>query len=261
MVLRIGLMVFTLLSSFSSFAQERIAEEIATVDATPPAHVIDPAVREQATKRWQKEIEALEALDQTENHTADEILMIGSSSVRLWKDVSVDMAPYRVIRRGYGGARYSDLAVFAERLIHPHAYRAMVVFVANDITGDPNDPSVDQVEQWVRHIVEVSQRHQPDAPVMIIEVTPTEKRFDHWPKIRRLNARLREIALATPKVFFTSTADHYLDSSGNPMPEFFVEDKLHLNAQGYDVWAELIRAHLDHVLRLMASESTEPTSP
>ncbi len=213
---------------------------------------IEESVRSEAIKKWETEIVSLEKLDATQSHRSGEILLIGSSSIRLWKNIDVDMAPYPVIRRGYGGAKYSDLAVFCERLVHPHHYRALVVFVANDISGDPDDHTPEQVERWIRHIIDVSQRHQPEAPVLLIEVTPTNKRLEHWPRIRELNARIREIALSTPMVFFVNTAEHFLDPAGKPRAEYFVEDKLHLNDAGYGVWSDLIRRHLDEVFRLLS---------
>lgn len=249
MRLRVGFVVASLLFSLPMIAQEPVA---------PKPFQIEPEIRDKAIEKWEKAIQELESLDQSESHGADEILMVGSSSVRRWSQVNVDMSPYRVIRRGYGGAKYSDLAVFADRLIQPHQYRAMVVFVGNDISGSEDDHSVEQVDRWVRHIIDVSRRHQPDAVVMIVEVTPTKKRWEQWPEIRELNARLREIALSTPKVYCISTAEHFLDSAGQPRPELFADDDLHLSDQGYDIWADLIRSDLDDVFRLLASESTGP---
>ena len=55
------------------------------------------------------------------------------------------MAPYPVIQRGYGGARLSDFAVYADRIISPHPCRAIVLFVANDITGSKSDKSPREV--------------------------------------------------------------------------------------------------------------------
>jgi len=204
--------------------------------------------RAAAVARWEEDIRTLEALDAVEENPADAVLFIGSSSIRRWNTIATDMAPYRVIQRGYGGAKYSDLAVFAERLLHPHQYRAVVVFVANDISGTPYDHSPQQVEQWVRYIVGVSRQHQPEAPVLLIEVTPTESRFAVWPQIRRVNERLREIALTTADTYFIATAEHYLDPYDEPRSELFVADKLHLNSDGYDLWSMLIRRRLDEVL-------------
>ncbi|TWU58004.1 GDSL-type esterase/lipase family protein [Rubripirellula reticaptiva] len=246
MRLRVGFIVASVLFSLPAIAQEIVA---------PAPFQVESEIRDKAIDKWEKAIQELEALDLSESHSPDEILMVGSSSVRRWSQIDVDMSPYRVIRRGYGGAKYSDLAVFADRLIQPHHYRAMVVFVGNDIAGSDDDHSVEQVDRWVRHIIDVSRRHQPDAPVMIIEVTPTMKRWKQWPEIRELNAQLREIALSTPKVYCIDTAEHFLDSAGQPRTELFADDNLHLSDQGYDIWANLIRSDLDDVFRLLASES------
>ncbi len=219
-----------------------------------PAKVDDflAPYRQAATERWEKAITELEARDQVQSDPADAVLFIGSSSIRRWEEIDIDMSPYRTIRRGYGGAKFSDVAVYAQRLIHPHQYRGLVMFVGNDVSGKPTDHTPDQVEQLVRHIVGVSHRHQPGAPVFLIEVTPTEKRWAVWEKIRAVNARLREIALSTPHTYFIPTASHYLTPDGIPQTELFVEDKLHLNPRGYDVWSTLIRRRLDDVFRQMA---------
>ena len=45
------------------------------------------------------EIEAFEKLDATIQYPDEAILFIGSSSIRLWKTLEEDMAPYPVIQR------------------------------------------------------------------------------------------------------------------------------------------------------------------
>lgn len=221
--------------------------------------------RAKATEKWEQAILALEQRNASEEDPADAILFIGSSSIRRWNSIALDMAPYRTIQRGYGGAKYSDLAVFAKRLIQPHRYRALVSFVGNDVSGKPEDHTPQEVERLVRYLVGVSHEHQPDAPVLLIEVTPTEKRLDAWPRIREVNARLREIALSTPNTYFIATAGHFLDPTGHPRSELFVEDRLHLNSDGYQLWSHLIRRRLDEVIRatteFRSRESVETAGP
>ncbi len=245
------------------FVTAASAQETAPTAATTEIAKADflDTYRDAATKKWEKDIAALEKLDAQEADPDDGILLIGSSSIRRWENSAVDLKPYRTIRRGYGGAKYSDLAVFAERIIQPHKFRAVVMFVGNDVTGSKEDRTPDQVEELVRHIVSVSRNHQPDSPIFIVEVTPTPKRLDAWPQIRVLNARLREIALTEPNTYFVATAEHYLDKDDQPRGEFFVEDRLHQNEAGYSVWAGLIRRRLDEVFRTKdEAESIEQTS-
>jgi lysophospholipase L1-like esterase len=205
--------------------------------------------RAKAVEKWEKEIKKIEARDAEEQDPDDAILFIGSSSIRRWDQIDSDMAPYRAIQRGYGGAKYSDLAIYAERLIQPHQYRALVIFVGNDVSGKPDDRTPSEVEALVRYVVGVSKAHQPTAPVLLIEVTPTQKRFAVWGKIREINAVLREVALSTPHTYFIATADRFLDPTGNPRNELFVDDQLHLNEVGYDRWAKRIHSQLHYVLR------------
>ena len=205
--------------------------------------------REKAMKRWSQDIETLEQRDVVQRDPEDAILFIGSSSIRRWDTIEIDMRPYQVVQRGYGGAKYTDLAVFAKRLIHPHEYIALVVFVANDVQGKPEDHSPEQVEECARYIAGVSRKHRPQAPVFFIEITPTRKRFPAWPFIRKVNTRLQKLSLSTPATYFIPTADHFLDPSGNPRDELFVDDQLHLNSDGYKKWSILIHRELDKVLQ------------
>ena len=204
--------------------------------------------RKAAMKKWNAEIEKLEILDKTESDPNDAILFIGSSSIRLWNNIAEDMAPYATISRGYGGAKYSDLAVFAKRLITPHRYRAIVVFVGNDVSGSSDDRSPEEVASLARYVSDVSLEHQPEAPVFLIEVTPTPTRYKHWPKIVDVNAALREITLTKPGTHFIATADQYLDDQKRPQAELFREDRLHQNEAGYAQWTSLIKRHLKDVL-------------
>ncbi len=91
-------------------------------------------------------------------------------------------------------------------------------------------------------------------------MTPTEKRWEVWPKIRRVNDRLREIALSSANTYFVATAGHFLDPSGHPRSELFVDDQLHLNSDGYDLWSNLIRRRLDEVFRMTIELQTRASS-
>ena len=206
------------------------------------------AYRDESHERWETTISQMEAQDQAETDPENAILFIGSSSIRLWDTIAEDMAPYPVIQRGFGGSKYSDVAVYAKRLIHPHQYRALVLFVANDVSGSPQDHTPEEVEKLVRYIIDVSKDHQPGAPIFLIEITPTLSRWKVWPQTRQLNARLREIALTEPQTYFIATAGDYLNPDKQPRRALFVDDLLHLNREGYRRWSEIIRQRLDTVL-------------
>ena len=41
-----------------------------------------------------------------------------------------------------------------------------------------------------------------------------------------------------------------LSTEGERIPELFVEDGLHINAQGYEIWTKLVREHLKTMFTL-----------
>ena len=94
---------------------------------------------------FEQDIQALERLRDFEEKE-DYLLFLVSSSIRRWNTIEADMAPYVVVKRGYGGAHYYDLIHYIYDLIHyidrlvkdKLAAKAVIIFVANDITG-PND--------------------------------------------------------------------------------------------------------------------------
>ena len=234
-----------------------VADEPASApDSMDTREALLAPYREEALAKWDTAIRAMERQNGGETHGEDSLLILGSSSIRLWESAAVDLAPYRIIRRGYGGAKFSDVAVFAERLMHPHAYRGMVIFVGNDISGSETDHTAEEVEPLVRHILSVSHQHQPGAPVFLMEVTPTPSRFTVWPEIRRFNAMLREVALSTADTHFVATAGQVLDPAGNPRRELFREDALHLSEAGYRLWSAILFRRLNEVFQLMAKTSS-----
>lgn len=244
--------------AMAASAEVELRSLVSTAIAASEEAPVYAKYAEAAEKRWASEMARIDKLNATETHPDDAVLFIGSSSIRLWETIQDDVAPYQPIQRGYGGARYSDLAVFAERLITPHRYRAMVVFVGNDVTGGKGDLSLTEIERLARYVVGVSRAHQPHAPVLLVEVTPTSSRYRVWPQIRRVNDLLREIAMTEPNTYFIPTAEYYLDANNKPVDRYFRSDLLHLNEQGYAVWSALIKRRLDEVMR---ASGTEPLTP
>jgi lysophospholipase L1-like esterase len=197
---------------------------------------------------WEKDIQAFESLDRTETYSDDSLLFIGSSSILLWSTIAEDMAPYRVIQRGFGGSRLSDVAWYAKRLIYPHEFKALVMFVANDISGNERDKTPEEAGRLLKYILDVVREKYPETPFFYIEITPTASRWDVWPQIREANRVLKAVCERDPDAYFISTSSHYLGDDGRPNPTLFREDELHLNRAGYLKWTEIIKAALAPVL-------------
>jgi lysophospholipase L1-like esterase len=197
---------------------------------------------------WENDIKNFEQLDKSEKYQKDAILFAGSSSIRLWTSLEKDMAPYHIIQRGYGGARLSDFAVYASRIIDPHPCKAIVLFVANDITGSDQDKKHEEVAGLFRHVLKTIRKSHPTTPVFWIEITPTASRWKVWSEIQKANALIKNICDKGKNTYFITTSYAFLNEQGLPKDELFREDQLHLTEKGYAVWTEIILKELENVI-------------
>lgn len=232
-----------MLRSISAFCLSLILVHTLTADDLVEKY------RQAAVTKWADDMKRIAKLDETEKDPDNAILFLGSSSIRLWSDIATDLKPWPVISRGYGGAKFSDLAVLAPQIVGPHKFRAAVIFVGNDVTGEKTDKTPEEIVKLFEHVVGTIRNHAPNATVFVIEITPTPKRWAAWDKIKAVNVALRKSCESGKDLHFIATANQYLNAEGGPMPELFKEDKLHQNRDGYARWSKLIQAELERVLK------------
>jgi hypothetical protein len=199
-------------------------------------------------KSWEKDIQKFEQLDKTETYPDDAVLFAGSSSIRLWSTLGKDMAPYRVIQRGFGGSKMSDLAVYANRIIGPHPCSAVVLFVANDITGSDKDKSPEEVAALFRNVLKTIRTTHPSTPVFFVAITPTSLRWKVWPEIQKTNTMIKKICDNQKNTYFIRTDFAFLNNDGKPDDKLFRDDKLHLNEKGYAIWTAIIKRELTKII-------------
>lgn len=205
-------------------------------------------------KTFESQVKELESLDKTETFEEDYILYIGSSSIRLWDSIHKDMSPYHSVKRGYGGAHFYDLIHFTERLVTPHKNaKAIVCFVANDLTGIWDDPKTKvypkDVKRLFGYFTKQVEKIAPDTPIFLIEITPTPSRWNIWDKTAKANNLMKTYCESKDHLYFISTGQEFLDENKDPRPELFGKDQLHLNREGYKLWTQIIKSNLDKYLK------------
>ena len=207
-----------------------------------------------SSEKWNKDIVQFEQQDKDEQDQDNAILFTGSSSIRLWSTLKDDLAPYPVIQRGFGGSKFSDLAVYIKEIVYPHQFRALVIFEANDITGNVDDKTPKEVARLFRYIVRTVRKKYPEKPVFVIEITPTKSRWAVWTQIKQTNKLLQQSCSKMDKTYFIETAASYLNENGEPREELFIQDNLHQNREGYKIWGDLVHKKLDQILMIQSPQ-------
>ena len=200
---------------------------------------------------FEDEISKLEQKDYLSKSSENSLLFIGSSSIRGWDKIEKDMIPYSTIKRGYGGAHYYDLIHFINRLIKNHNPKAILIFVANDITGSKNrinnnhkDLKPKEVKKLFKFIYKSIRKLHKNTPILVIETTPTPSRWKVWDKISKANDLIERFCNNKPQLHYINTRKKFMGDDGLPVKSFFVKDMLHLNRSGYILWSNIIKEKL-----------------
>jgi lysophospholipase L1-like esterase len=144
-----------------------------------------------------------------------------------------------VINRGFGGSHIVDATHFAERIVFP--YQPKMIFLrsgGNDITAGKSPEQV--FADYKAFVAKVHDR-LPNTRIVYISIFPSPSNRPKWEAFKALNALIENYASQQPNLEYLETFDMVLGPDGQPRRELFVEDKLHLNADGYQLLADRVR--------------------
>ena len=174
---------------------------------------------------------------------AGSVLVVGSSSIRLWDTLASDMAPLTTIQRGFGGAKVGDAIHYVDRLMAVPEPAAIVLFVGtNDITPERARSLDYMLESFTTLVTRIRAMH-PDVPIYNIAITPSPLRWAVWPEAQAVNAAIENAAEGMSRVYIIDTGSALM-SNGVPDPDNYIFDGLHLSERGYAIWTEVIRGRL-----------------
>jgi lysophospholipase L1-like esterase len=192
--------------------------------------------------KWAHEIEAFAESDRSDPPASGAILFVGSSSIRLWKDLSADFPGRNIIQRGFGGAHLSDLIYYADRIILPYKPSQIVIYAGdNDIAKGMNPK---EVFADFKTLVGKIQKALPDVKIHFLAIKPSPSRWHLSPQAAEANGLIRRYCAMRPKVSYIDVWTATLNEDGMPNAALFEKDSLHINRKGYEIWAKYIREAL-----------------
>jgi lysophospholipase L1-like esterase len=188
--------------------------------------------------RWEPAIAAFETADQAQPPPKGAIVFIGSSSIFKWKTLAEDFPHHRVINRGFGGSEIIDSVHFADRIVIPYAPRLVVLYAGgNDINAGKTP---DQVFADFQAFAELVRSQLPDTDLDYISIAGNPARWAQVEKVKAANAKIEAFIEGKPHLKFINVFPRMLGSDGQPIPEIFGPDKLHMSPEGYKLWTNII---------------------
>lgn len=194
--------------------------------------------------RFEPDILKFEEMDKVQAPVKNAVLFTGSSSIRRWKTLEEDFTGFEVLNRGFGGSQFNDLLHFFDRVILPYHPSIIVIYSgSHDLHHGKRSPQ--EVLQMVKTFHDKVQAQLPETKVFYISLKPSISKWDKIGLDQETNHLIRAYAEETEGIEFIDIWTPMI-AEGSPPPEkYFMSDLNHLNREGYQLWASVIRSHLE----------------
>jgi lysophospholipase L1-like esterase len=164
-------------------------------------------------------------------------LFVGSSSIRFWRGLGSDMAPFAVINRGFGGAKISDVNFYFDKVVTPYRPRAIFFYAGeNDLWAGAK--AEDVIADFQRFL-DLKAAALSSTPVYFISLKPSKQRVAQFELQSQVNSALKALAKRRNDLTFVDVVSIMRDR-GAPK-EIFVGDGLHMTPEGYVLWTKVVR--------------------
>jgi len=192
---------------------------------------------------FEKEILAFEAADKTNPPPPGANLFIGSSSIRLWTSLAEHFPKHRVVNRGFGGSQIIDSVRYAKRIVLPYKPQLIVLYAGgNDINAGKTP---EQVAADYRAFVKTVHDALSATRIAYVSIAPNPARWAQVDRVRAANSLIEAQTRTDERLAFIDVFPKMLGEAGQPRPEIYVADRLHMNPKGYELWRGIVGPVLD----------------
>jgi lysophospholipase L1-like esterase len=203
----------------------------------------------QGVKRFEHEIRAFDSLNRVETYPKGSVMFLGSSYIRMWKNIRKDVGQPNIIHRGFGGCNLTEVAYYVRRIVYPHQPKALFLYVGNDIVAGERDKAPEQVLELFKYVVKAVREKFPDMPITWLQISPSERRWAAWDRISKANELIRDYCASQKGLHYIASSEKFLGKDGRPITSLYLNDKLHYNEEGYRVWGANIKKPVRKIIK------------
>jgi hypothetical protein len=191
--------------------------------------------------RFENNISDFEKEDSLHSKPTYDVVFIGSSTFENWKTMQEDFAPASTINRGFGGSTIREVIYYSNRILFPYKPKIVVLYVGNDVWGDPAEPSTEQLFDYFRLFELKLHRQLPNTILNFVSMRPSPLKKKLYEKQNAINDLLQQFAQNTPETNFIDIRQVMYDTSGKLRDDIFKSDSLHLNDDGNKLITGIIK--------------------
>ena len=155
-------------------------------------------------------------------------------------------APLKAVNFGMGGdsTRQVLWRVTHGEVEGLHPKLIVLMIGTNNLYGDFNAGTDEEIADGIGLIVNELRQKMPMSKVLLLGLLPRQNDY-FCGRVIAINRLLSRQNGRNPTVRFLDMGDKFLSAPGKVKPELYNADQLHLNAAGYQVWADAMQPLFD----------------
>ncbi len=197
----------------------------------------------QDPNRFKNDVDELAGKEYNFNNNQKLVVFAGSSSIRMWKDVQSYFPEYNVVNNGFGGSQFSDLLYFYDEVILKQKPDILFIYEGDNDINDKKKPG--KILKEAKQLTLKIKKDLPETQIIFISPKPSIARVHLKNEYIKFNKKLNKYCKRQDNIGFADVWLPMLDSHGNVYKDVFLEDGLHMNKKGYDIWAKVIDDYLE----------------
>jgi lysophospholipase L1-like esterase len=191
---------------------------------------------------YEDEIQRLEKERSALTYTPD-TLFFGSSSIRQWTDLCRDFKNLNPVNLGFGGSTLAACAWFFDRIMSGYQPERIIVYAGDNDLADGRHPQ--EVCLFFKGLTEAVSEKYGSVPCYFISLKPSVARWGLVDQFKYTNEIILKEINRHPNLAWVDIFTPMLNDKGEPNPDYFVADGLHLSKKGYELWGTILQRALN----------------
>jgi lysophospholipase L1-like esterase len=201
------------------------------------------SAQQQQPPYWD-DIQAFRKQDSIAQPPANAILLIGSSSFTMWKNVQEDFPGHTIINRAFGGSTLLDQLRYINDVVYPYKARQIVIYCGENDIASSDTISAATVANRFFELFKLIRKKSPKVQITFISMKPSPSREFALPRLRAANDMIRSFLASNKRTAYVDVYKAMITDEGKPRTELFLSDNLHMNRNGYAIWIRLMQPFL-----------------
>ena len=193
---------------------------------------------------YKKEVEQFQLQDQQQAPPANPILFIGSSSFTIWKDMQSYFPSYSILNRAFGGSTLLNQLYYVNEVTLAYNPKQIVIYCGENDFATDDAVTPDSVYNRFVKLFTIIRNKWPKMPVAYVSMKPSPSRRKYLPMFKVANAKIEAYLASKKRTAYINVWDKMLNEDGSFKPTIYLSDSLHMNKNGYAIWAPVIEKNL-----------------